>query len=75
MHFVWHKDTNEFLGINTFGIRLRHACFDAWLRSKKDIQFVMSNLREANFDPEFFQHHEDEISAAFNKRYPSIKAA
>jgi NAD(P)H-nitrite reductase large subunit len=61
MHLVWNKNTLEFIGINTFGIRLRHECFDRWLREKKSIQFVMEHLHEANFDPEFFERHEEEI--------------
>lgn len=75
MHFVWNNHSEEFLGINSFGIRLRHECFDAWLRAKKSIQFVMTNLATANFDPEFFQRHEVDIINAFNKHHPALKAA
>ncbi len=65
MHFVWDKTTKVFIGINTFGIRLRHECFDRWLREKKSIDFVIQHLAEANFDPEFFDRHEKEIAKAF----------
>ena len=41
MHFVWEKDSKKFLGINTFGIRLRHECFDHWLREGKSIGFIL----------------------------------
>ncbi len=75
MHFVWNKESKEFLGVNTFGIRLRHEYFDRWLRAKKDIQFIMTHLHEANFDPEFFERHEIEIANAFFQKYPSLKAA
>jgi NAD(P)H-nitrite reductase large subunit len=75
MHFVWDKPSGEFLGINTFGIRLRHECFDRWLRERKDIPFVMENLTQANFDPEFFHRHETEIITAFHKQHSSSKAA
>jgi NADPH-dependent 2,4-dienoyl-CoA reductase/sulfur reductase-like enzyme len=68
IHFVWNKNTREFLGINVFGIRLRHACFDDWLRRKKDIQFVLAHLPEANFDPEFFARHERDIGNALASR-------
>ncbi len=61
VHLVWHKSTREFIGINTFGIRMRHEYFDKWLREKKSIDFVMENLAQANFDPEFFTRHEFEI--------------
>lgn len=75
MHFVWNTRSREFLGINTFGIRLRHEHFDRWLRGKKDIQFVMENLPAANFDPEFYQRHEREIISSFYSKHPSISAA
>jgi len=68
MHFVWEKNSNTFLGINALGIRLRHACFDKWLREKKKIQFVMEYLDEANFDPEFFPRYETQIVAAWGAR-------
>ena len=72
MHFVWNKDSKQFLGINTFGIRLRHECFDRWLRDGKTIGSVLEHLAEANFDPEFFRHHEKEITEAFNKKNPDF---
>ena len=67
VHVVWDKFTREFIGINTFGIRMRHEYFDKWLREKKSIDFVMENLAQANFDPEFFTRHEKEIIAFFKK--------
>lgn len=75
MHFTWNARSKEFLGINTFGIRLRHECFDRWLREKKDIQFVIQNLPQANFDSEFYKRHEDEIISGFYNTHPSLKAA
>ena len=67
VHLVWSKASREFIGINTFGIRMRHECFDKWLREKKSIDFVMDHLAEANFDPEFFARHEFEINKKFIK--------
>jgi NAD(P)H-nitrite reductase large subunit len=67
VHIVWDKITNQFLGINTFGIRMRHECFDIWLREKRSIDFVIEHLAEANFDPEFFSRHEDEIVSEYRK--------
>jgi hypothetical protein len=72
MHLVWDTQTQQFLGINTFGIRLRHECFDRWLRDRQSIQFVMDHLKEANFDPEFFDRHEDEIVKQFSETFPSL---
>ncbi|MCF6223077.1 MAG: NAD(P)/FAD-dependent oxidoreductase [Flavobacteriaceae bacterium] len=82
-HFHWkHQDdtkcitvcfdkyTNEFLGINTFGIRMRHEVFDKWLTEKRNVDYVMNHLSEANFDPEFYKQNENEILSAFkNERY------
>ncbi len=65
MHFVWNKTSRIFTGVNTFGIRLRHECFDRWLREKKSIDFVIQHLAEANFDPEFFDKYEKEIAKTF----------
>ena len=65
VHFVWDKNTNQFLGLNTFGIRMRHERFDCWLREERSIDFVMEHLSEANFDPEFFDRYEGEIGKKF----------
>jgi NAD(P)H-nitrite reductase large subunit len=67
VHVVWDKLTNQFLGINTLGIRMRHECFDRWLRESRSIDFVINRLAEANFDPEFFSRHEDEIISEYKK--------
>lgn len=63
----YHKETSEFLGINNFGIRMRHELFDRWLNEKRDIKYVLEHLKDANFDPEFYRQHEDEIIAQFNQ--------
>ncbi|MBQ4820856.1 FAD/NAD(P)-binding oxidoreductase [Aquimarina sp. MMG016] len=63
----YHKETQEFLGINTFGIRMRHEVFDRWLTEKRDVNYVMQHLSEANFDPEFYTLYESEILSAFKK--------
>ncbi len=70
----YHKRTNEFLGINTFGIRMRHEFFDKVLSDKKSVDFVMENLKQANFDPEFYTHYEKEIVNQFKKELQTLKA-
>ncbi|MCG9970484.1 NAD(P)/FAD-dependent oxidoreductase [Christiangramia crocea] len=62
---AYNKDSGEFIGINTFGIRMRHEVLDKWLTEKKSIEFVLANLKQANFDPEFYDHHEKEIFRSF----------
>ncbi|MGC1204177.1 MAG: FAD/NAD(P)-binding oxidoreductase [Flavobacteriaceae bacterium] len=69
---AYHKDTNEFLGINTFGIRMRHETFDKWFTEKRDVDYVINHLPEANFDPEFYSHYEADILSAYNKTLQTI---
>ena len=64
----YHNETGEFLGINTFGIRMRHEVFDRWLTEKRDVDHVVNHLKEANFDPEFFKHYEADIQKAFRSQ-------
>ncbi|AVI51032.1 FAD-dependent oxidoreductase [Pukyongia salina] len=62
-----HKDSGKFLGINTFGIRMRHEVFDKWLTEGVSTDHVIRNLRYANFDPEFYKTFEPQILSAYNK--------
>lgn len=64
----YHKETQEFLGINTFGIRIQHTVMDRWLTEKRSVDFVLENLKEANFDPEFYKNYEGDILAKFNSK-------
>jgi NADPH-dependent 2,4-dienoyl-CoA reductase/sulfur reductase-like enzyme len=63
----FNKYTQQFLGINTFGIRMRHEIFDKWLTENKTVAHVLEHLADANFDPEFYKLHELEIVAKFNQ--------
>ncbi|QXP61069.1 NAD(P)/FAD-dependent oxidoreductase [Olleya sp. HaHaR_3_96] len=69
---AYHKDTNAFLGINTFGIRMRHETFDKWLTENRDVDYVINNLKEANFDPEFYKHFEKEILVTYNNQLQTV---
>lgn len=66
IHVVWKTQTERFVGINTYGIRMRHELFHNWLKAGAGIDEVMSGLPNANFDAEFYRKHEKEILAAFN---------
>ncbi|MCB0383553.1 MAG: NAD(P)/FAD-dependent oxidoreductase [Psychroserpens sp.] len=71
---AFNKHTNEFLGINTFGIRMRHKIFDSWLTEKKDVDYVVNHLSEANFDPEFYKRYETDIIKAYNNQFQTISS-
>ena len=42
------------LGIQVMGMRLRHLVCEAWLDEGRSMEYVLANLLEADFDPEFF---------------------
>jgi NADPH-dependent 2,4-dienoyl-CoA reductase/sulfur reductase-like enzyme len=65
---AYHKDTDEFLGINTFGIRMRHEIFDRWLTEGRKVDEVMTYLKDANFDPEFYKPFENAIVKHYNQQ-------
>ena len=65
---AFHKESQLFLGINTFGLRMKHEVFDRWLSEKRDINYVMGNLSEANFDPEFYKRFEGQVLRAFTNK-------
>ncbi|MGB2693384.1 MAG: FAD/NAD(P)-binding oxidoreductase [Thermodesulfobacteriota bacterium] len=55
-----HND-NEVLGVNVMGIRYSHKICENWVRDKRSPDYVLDNLAQANFDPEFFKRYESEI--------------
>jgi NADPH-dependent 2,4-dienoyl-CoA reductase/sulfur reductase-like enzyme len=71
---AYNKENGEFLGINTFGIRMRHEEFDRWLTEKRSVDHVINHLIKANFDPEFFRKFEKDIQRSFyqNIETPSL---
>lgn len=74
VRIAYHKETHTFLGINTFGIRMRHEFFDAILTAQKSVIYVIENLKQANFDPEFYKHYEKEIALQFKNDLSNLKA-
>ena len=67
------KKERTFLGINTFGIRMRHEFFDKVLTNKEKVDYVIHHLAEANFDPELFTSHTEEIQKQFISQFVSVK--
>ncbi|MEM9681598.1 MAG: NAD(P)/FAD-dependent oxidoreductase [Bacteroidota bacterium] len=79
-HYHWqHEDgkraitieyeiaTRKFIGINTFGIRMKHEVFDKWLDETVTIDQVVKNLKRACFNPEFFHRPYKKILKHFNE--------
>jgi len=69
----YDTNSNQFLGINTFGIRMRHEVFDRWLTEIRDVNYVINHLAEANFDPEFFKRFEKDILNTYQNQLQTIE--
>ncbi len=69
VRLAYHPKSRLFLGINTFGIRMRHEVFDQWLNDQATIETVMENLSQANFDPEFYTQYEPQIIAEWQNQF------
>ncbi|WP_149274665.1 NAD(P)/FAD-dependent oxidoreductase [Pareuzebyella sediminis] len=69
MTIACDKETRQFLGINSLGIRLRHELFDRWLTENRTIDYVIAHLKDANFDPEFYGHYESDIIEKYNMEF------
>lgn len=69
LRIVFEAETQTLIGINVFGIRMRHQVFNNWLMEGKKVNYVMQHLAEANFDPEFFVRYENEINLQFKKEF------
>ncbi|HDZ14786.1 hypothetical protein LCGC14_1525900 [marine sediment metagenome] len=66
---AFHKDSKQFLGINTFGIRMRHEIFDRWLTEERHTDYVIEYLKDANFDPELYSKYEGKIVSKYNVEF------
>ena len=73
IRLVFDKNDRTFLGINTFGIRMRHEFFDAVLTKRKSVDYVVANLKTANFDPELYISYNQAIQQQFNSEFAAIK--
>lgn len=67
MTIAYHPETNVFLGINTFGIRLRHEYFNNVLKKQMDVGKVIGGIRIANFDTEFYSKWHKDLIKDFNR--------
>lgn len=73
IHIHYEKESGQFKGINTFGIRLRHEVLDHWLSQEATVDEVVKNLKKANFDPEFFKNYEGQIQKKFKEQKETAK--
>ncbi|AWV96926.1 NAD(P)/FAD-dependent oxidoreductase [Arcticibacterium luteifluviistationis] len=63
------KSSKTIIGVNTFGIRMRHEVWDKWLSNNTSVEDILIDLPKANFDPEFFATYEQDIISHYNATY------
>lgn len=63
----WDTESKVVLGVNTFGIRIRHEIMDQWLSENISVIDFFKKFRKVNFDPEFYKKYENDIVDQFNK--------
>ncbi|MEO8665924.1 MAG: FAD-dependent oxidoreductase [Ignavibacteria bacterium] len=61
------------IGFNLMGIRYRQSVCEKWIKDKRSVEYVLTHLSEANFDPEFFTHFESAIVSIYNTQNPLKK--
>ncbi len=69
INIAYNPKTKAFLGINSLGIRLRHAYFDEALRKEKALESVLEKFQEANFDPEFYKQYAADLIVQYNQQF------
>jgi NAD(P)H-nitrite reductase large subunit len=69
LRWAFHPDTHRLVGINSFGIRIRHEVLQDWLLSDTTVETALENFPAATFDPEFTQNYQPEIQAAFQHQF------
>lgn len=74
IRIAFDKRDRTFLGINTFGIRMRHEFFDAVLTKNETVDYVIANLKAANFDPELYTSYNQAIQQQFVSQFATIKS-
>ena len=70
VRITYQKESGVVTGFTLLGVRYRHEVCDRWIREGYPIEQVLQHLGEANFDPEFFRQHEQELVALYNRQHP-----
>lgn len=68
MHLQYSESTKKVLGVNVFGIRMRHEVWDRWLSQGKTLEEIIPELQDAWFDPELYLNPIPEIVQSFEQQ-------
>ena len=74
LRIQFRREDRVVLGFQVMGIRYRHELCDAFLAAGKTLEEVLPNLAAANFDPEFYRQHEEDLLAVYRERFPDRPA-
>ena len=69
LRIVFRRSDGAVTGFNLLGIRYRHEVCERWIKEEKSIDYVMKNLSQANFDPEFYKRYEKVMAEEFLRQY------
>lgn len=67
IRIVFSTGDQSVIGFNLLGIRFRQNVCQKWIRESRPLQYVLENLSEANFDPEFFDSYEKDVVEMYNR--------
>jgi NAD(P)H-nitrite reductase large subunit len=70
IRIVFSSEDHSVIGFNLLGIRFRQNVCQRWIRERRSIHYVMENLSQANFDPEFFESYEKDVVDTYERQYP-----
>lgn len=56
------------IGVNAMGIRYRHVICERWIAEKRTPDYVLDNLADGNFDPEFYHRYEPTIVGSLREQ-------
>jgi NADPH-dependent 2,4-dienoyl-CoA reductase/sulfur reductase-like enzyme len=62
----YDKETKTIIGINNFGIRIRHEVAERWIKEQRSVEYALEHFEDANFDPEFYKRYSKEIIGKYN---------
>ena len=75
MGIYYNTTNNRLIGVNSYGLRLRHNFFDECLNKEKQVDFVLTHLNQAWFNPEFSKNYSPDILEEWNTTTGSKIAA
>ncbi|MDX2473756.1 MAG: NAD(P)/FAD-dependent oxidoreductase, partial [Candidatus Krumholzibacteria bacterium] len=56
------------IGINALGIRFSHPVCERWIGEERSPAYVLENLKEGVFDPEFYRRYEKDITNSLKEQ-------